>query len=83
MISAITNVGHPNPVSQSAVVNQKAPQSKPQTAPTDTAQLSNAAKAALQEVLETPAQTSKEANTGDLQAQRLLAREAAGRVTGK
>jgi hypothetical protein len=40
-------------------------------------QISNLAKAALQEAIETPAQTAKEANGGDLQAKRLLAKEAA------
>jgi hypothetical protein len=44
------------------------------------AQLSKAAQAtlaALEEATETPAQTAKEAGSGDLQAQRLLAKEAA------
>ena len=44
---------------------------------TDTVQISSAAKAALQEATETAVQTAKEARSGDLQAQRLLAREAA------
>jgi hypothetical protein len=53
------------------------------TAETDTVHLSSAAqaqvsapKAALQEAAETPAQTAKEAAGGDIQARRLLAREA-------
>ncbi|MGB7554819.1 MAG: hypothetical protein WBM04_10620, partial [Candidatus Korobacteraceae bacterium] len=44
---------------------------------TDTVQISNAALAAMQETIETPAQTAKKANAGDHQAQRLLSREAA------
>jgi hypothetical protein len=38
---------------------------------------STAAKAALQEATETPAQTAKEAQSGDRLAQRLLAKEKA------
>lgn len=46
--------------------------------PTDTVQISAAAsKAILQEAEETHAQTVKEANAGDAQAKRLLAKEAA------
>ncbi len=45
--------------------------------PAYTVQLSNAAKQALQEATETSAQTSREASQGDMQAKRLLAREAA------
>lgn len=40
-------------------------------------------KAAVQEASETPAQTAKEARSGDLQAQRLLAREAAAAKAAK
>jgi hypothetical protein len=42
--------------------------------------LSSAAQAALQEALETPAQTAKEAGTGDVQAKRLLAKQAAAKA---
>jgi hypothetical protein len=55
-----------------------APQAaKTAQAPTDTVQISSASKAILQEVQETHAQTVKEANGGDAQAKRLLAKEAA------
>jgi hypothetical protein len=54
----------------------------PQAAVKDTVQISDAAKI-LQEATETPAQTAKEAGTGDLQARALLAREAAAHVSGK
>jgi hypothetical protein len=46
----------------------------------DTATISNAGKQALQESLETNAQTTKEASHGDLQARRLLAKEAAAKA---
>jgi hypothetical protein len=44
---------------------------------TDNVQISNAAKAAMQEATETPEQTAKEARSGDRQAQHLQAQEAA------
>jgi hypothetical protein len=52
----------------------------------DSVQLSKAAQAAaavLQEVRETPSQTLQEAGKGDLQARRLLAREAAAQSVSK
>jgi hypothetical protein len=64
---------------KSATVSQKSTPS--QTLSTDTVQISSAAQTALQEVLEVPAQTAKEARGGDHQAQRLLAREAAAQKT--
>jgi hypothetical protein len=64
---------------KSATVSQKSTPS--QTLSTDTVQISSAAQTALQEVLEAPAQTAKEARSGDHQAQRLLAREAAAQKT--
>jgi hypothetical protein len=60
-------------------VRPKTPESRPKTVPSDTVQLSSAAQAALREALETPAQTAKEAGTGDLQAKRLLAKEEAAK----
>jgi hypothetical protein len=58
--------------------------SRLQTVPTDSVQLSSAAQAALREAVETPAQTAKEVGTGDLQAKRLLAKqEAAKEVAAK
>ena len=47
---------------------------------TDTVQISSAAKAALQEAMETPAQTAKEAHSGDIQAKKLLAKEEAAKT---
>jgi hypothetical protein len=68
-----------SPTSKSTSSNQQsAPVQK-----TDTVQLSHvaqAALAALKEVTETPAQTAKEAVSGDLQAKRLLAKETAAKL---
>jgi hypothetical protein len=60
---------------QAAAANQRT--AAPQTQPKDTVQVSSAAKQALQEATETAAQTAKEAQSGDLQAKRLLAKETA------
>ena len=57
-------------------VNQEVTKSKPKPSTTDTVTISAAAQA-LQEATETSAQTAKEARSGDIQAQHLLAREAA------
>jgi hypothetical protein len=68
-ISSSTASGKPAATKPQAVKNVK-----------DTVQLSSTAQAALaaiQEGRETPAQTAKEAGGGDLQAQRLLARQQA------
>jgi hypothetical protein len=85
MANAITSVQQADPTAayatqapspaKTATISQKSTQ--PQTSPADTIQISSAAQTALQEVLEAPAQTAKEARSGDHQAQRLLAREAA------
>ena len=56
-----------------------ASETRPQPGPRDSVQLSSAAQAALREALETPAQTAKEAGTGDVQAKRLLAKHAAAK----
>ena len=58
-------------------VNTETPQSNPQPTAAVTVQISSAGRAALQEATETSAQTEKEAHSGDVQAQRLLAKEAA------
>jgi hypothetical protein len=94
MISATTNPAQTNPTTATATQAQSAakaaaPSPKPASLPTpstspmvsDTVQISNAARA-LQETLETPAQTAKEASRGDRQAQRLLAKETAAEKLG-
>ena len=69
------------PAARPAVPSQPAPL-KPLPAPTDTVKISVAAQA-LQEATETQAQTTKEAGSGDVQARRLLAQEAAAHVVKK
>jgi hypothetical protein len=58
------------------------PQAKPQPAATDTVKISVGAQA-LQEATETQAQTTKEAGSGDVQARRILAQEAAAHAVTK
>jgi hypothetical protein len=83
MISSINNVTPAQPATQAATAQPAS--STPTTQPTasDTVQISNAAKAMLQESLETPAQTAKEASAGDIQALKLMARHAAHKASGK
>jgi len=78
MVSSVTAAPPVQPVAQSAPVSAKPVQAKPMSAIKDTVNVSSAesaASAALQEATETPAQTAKEAQGGDKQAQRLLAKE--------
>ncbi len=77
MMSNVTNLTHAQVAAQSKPADVKTTQSKPQQNSDATVQISNAAKALLEEVTETPAQTAKEASAGDHQAQRLLAKEEA------
>ena len=82
-LSAITRAQHihPSAVPKSADKQPPSSKSQPEISTQDTLHLSSAAqqrlsvqKAAAQEAAETPAQTAKEAQTGDRQAQRLLAK---------
>ena len=81
MITPVSSATHAQAAVQPKPATQQ-PQAKPQSAPTDTVTIS-AAKQIVQESLENSVQTAKEAASGDLQAKRLLAREAADRVTTK
>ena len=83
MLSPISNVNQPQATAQTTTTRPSAPQAAPQpgAAPTDAVQISAAAKS-LQEAIETPAQTAKEAAGGDLQARHLLAKEAAAKANG-
>ena len=88
MISAISNATQTQPVAQprAAAPRKPTPSEKPSAAPTDTVQLSKAAQArvaALQEARETAAQTAQEAGRGDIQAKRLLAKEATAKPVTK
>jgi hypothetical protein len=67
---------------QPSAARQPAAAGKPQPAATDTVKISVAAQA-LQEATETQAQTTKEAGAGDVQAQRLQAKEAAANAVTK
>ncbi len=82
----ITNVSAPNaaqpPPNLSKPVNGRLAQGGQRQAPKDIVQISSAGQSALQEASETAQQTAKEARSGDIQAQRLLAREAAEKAAG-
>jgi hypothetical protein len=80
-VSSATHVQAQTAV-QPAAAHQPAPAPKPQPPVTDTVQISAAAKA-LQETVETSAQIAREASSGDVQAQRLQAKEAAARAITK
>jgi len=80
MIRSVSNATHAQVAAQPQATAAKQPvQTKPQPASTDTVQISVAAQA-LKEAIENPVQTAREAARGDLQAKRLLAREAADKV---
>ena len=89
MVSSISSTPPAQPVAQSTSSStQKTTQSKSQPVASsgDTVQLSSAAQAALaaiKEAQETPSQTAREASGGDVQARRLLAREAAAKAPTK
>ena len=80
MINPVSSAAQPRVEAQPAATAQTSNSAKAQPTPTDTVQISNFAKAALQEALETSAQTTKEAAGGDFQAKRLLAKEAAAKA---
>lgn len=80
MSGAVSSATQPQPAPQPTDVRAKAREPRPQPGPSDTVQLSSAAQAALREAMETPAQTAKEAGAGDVQAKRLLAKEAAAKA---
>jgi hypothetical protein len=87
MVSAISNAAQAQPVAQyTGTSSPKPAQAAPRSSRADSVQLSAAAQAALaaqQEARETASQTAREASSGDLQARRLLAREAAAKPAAK
>jgi hypothetical protein len=88
MVSAVSSTTETQPVAQSTGTStQKKTQAEPPAATgTDSVQLSKIALArvaAVQEATETSAQTAQEASHGDLQAQRLVARQAAEKPDAK
>jgi hypothetical protein len=85
MSDAISSAAPTPPSNPVAEVRAARVESRSQPAPIDTATpekvtLSRAAQAALREASETPAETAKEANGGDVQARRLLAKRAADKA---
>jgi hypothetical protein len=88
MVTATSNATQSQLVAQSTKpAPQKPAQPEPKSAAiTDSVQLSKAGQAmlaAVQEAIEMPAQTAQEARGGDLQAQRVLAKEAAAKSVAK
>ena len=86
MISPVTSAAQTQAAAPSTAVRPKPLPAKPQPAPapssSDTVNLSSA-KAIVQESLETSAQTTKEAASGDIQARNLLAKQAAAKAHTK
>jgi hypothetical protein len=84
MISPVSSAAHSQAAAPSAASHAKPAQPKPPPtpSPSDTVNLSSA-KAIVQESLETSAQTTKEAASGDIQARNLLARQAAAKAHAK
>lgn len=86
MISPVSSASAPQPVAQTTAQPAAPPassQAKAQATTTDTVQISNAARVMMQEAIENPAQTAKEAAAGDRQAIKLMAKEAAARASEK
>jgi len=79
MINSVSSAAHAQSAIQPQAATQPPVRSNPQPVHTDTVQISAAA-LALKEAIENPAQTAREAAGGDLQAKRLLAREAADKA---
>ena len=82
-ISAVTQAQPVQIATQAPAARQKASETKLQPTTADTVTISTSAKAILQEVQENHAQTVQEADSGDNQARRLLAKEAAAASTPK
>ncbi len=82
MISSISSLVPAQPVVQAATAPQTSSRATPQPS-ADTVQISNTAKALLQETMETTVQTAQEARGGDIQAMHLLAKEAAAKASAK
>ena len=79
MSDSVGSVMQTQATAQVADVRPKAAEPRPQPVPIEKVQLSSAAQAALRESVETPAQTAKEASSGDVQAKRLLAKQEAAK----
>jgi hypothetical protein len=84
MITPVTSAAQTQAAAPSTAASPKTAPPKPPPTPrsTDTVNLSSA-KAIVQESLETSAQTTKEAASGDIQARNLLAKQAAAKAHPK
>ena len=82
-ISAVTQAQPVQKATPASAAKQKASETKSQPTTADTVTISTSAKAILQEVQENHAQTIQEADSGDNQARRLLAKQAAAASTPK
>ena len=77
MITPVSNSVQPLAEPQTPIAKPISLPAESAPTPTDTVQISSAARTALQEAYETPVQTLAEAAGGDLQAKQLLAKEKA------
>ena len=83
MVNPVTQATQAQPVAEvSAKPQAKAAQAKPEAA-AGWHFLTSSDPAAMQEARETPAQTAKEANSGDVQARMLQTRQAAAKPAAK
>ena len=82
-ISSVTQAPPVQSAAQAPPANPKASASTTKQVPADTVTISNSAQTILQETQETHTQTAHEANGGDSQARRLLAKQAAATITPK
>jgi hypothetical protein len=78
--SSVSHVSAATTAARPAAATPTTSAAQPKAPAQDTVQISNLAQAARKEAIETPAQTAHEAATGDAQAKRLLAKEAADRA---
>jgi len=81
MITPLSYTTQDQPISRSAPVAETLIQSKPLSTITDTVQISRKVEATLHEAQEAADHTTYEANHGNLQAQRLLAKHVAEKAT--
>jgi len=79
MSEPVGSVTQTQAVDQVADARKTAREPRRQLVPVDKVQLSSEAQAALRETVETPAQTAKEAGSGDMQAKRMLAKQEASK----
>lgn len=82
-ISSVTQAPPVQSAAQTPAAAAKPAAAPAQKTPTDTVAISNSAQTILQEARETRAQTVQEANGGDSQARRLLAKETPAPATPK